>query len=149
MPFTDCLWIRHSRRPLVDTSMRHDQLLVYNRLIRYYSRGSAPRGYRCPVFPSRWTEIRGSLVRSEGESHSDHDHSYLHVSLCLLVSYLACLSRPPADPLGTAVGQIVSPFLPRIRFGILLLAIITSATLPLAFAVLPKPPTPPSTRAVL
>jgi len=49
-----------------------------------------------------------------------------------------------SDPLGSAVGQIVSPFLPKIRFGILVLAIITSAALPLSFAVLAKPPTPPT-----
>ena len=123
-------------------SFRNHQNFVCNRCVRCYSSRSAPR---CPMFSSRWTKIRGSLVRSEWESHSDHDCSHLYVSFCLFIQ-LDFSPLPAADPLGSAVGQIVSPFLTNIRFGILVLAIITSASLLLAFAVLEKPPTPPSTR---
>jgi MFS transporter, FLVCR family, MFS-domain-containing protein 7 len=49
-----------------------------------------------------------------------------------------------SDPLGTAIGQIVAPFITNIRFGILLLALVTTLTFPLAFAVLPSPPKPPT-----
>jgi hypothetical protein len=87
----------HSRPSFMDTSMRNDPVLVIKRLFCSYPGGSAPRGHRCPVFPSRWTEICGSLVRSEGESHSDHDCSHLYVlfiyfgiSLRILLAYL-CL----------------------------------------------------------
>ena len=66
------------------------------------------------------------------------------LSVAYRVENIACSPLPPADPLGTAVGQIVAPFLTNIRFGILFLAILTSAALPLSFAVLPKPPSPPS-----
>ena len=128
----------------MDTSIRNHQNFVCNRLVRCYSSRSAPRRYRRPMFSSRRTKICGSLVRSQRESHSDHDCSHLYVFT--LPRHLASLPLSPADPLGSAVGQIVSPFLTNIRFGILVLAIITSASLPLSFAVLAKPPTPPSTR---
>lgn len=85
------LRILHSRAPLMDTRMRDDQIPVLNRVIRRDLGRSAPRGRRCPVFPGRRTAIRGSLVRSEGESHGDHDCSHMHVSICPITWYLADL----------------------------------------------------------
>jgi len=84
IPFAGSLWIRHSCYPLMDTSMRNDQNLIVHRILRCYHGGPAPRGCRCPVFPNRRTKIRGSLVRSEGEGHGDHDCSYLYLSLYLI-----------------------------------------------------------------
>ncbi|KAG8817336.1 hypothetical protein FRC19_011415 [Serendipita sp. 401] len=49
-----------------------------------------------------------------------------------------------SDPLGTALGQIIAPFIINRRLGILILALITTVALPLSFAVLPKPPKPPT-----
>jgi FLVCR family MFS transporter 7 len=49
-----------------------------------------------------------------------------------------------SDPLGTAVGQIIAPFLTDVRFGIRILAIITSVAFPLSFFVLAQPPKPPT-----
>ena len=72
----------------MDTSMRNDQVPVLIGLIRPYLDRSAPRGYRRPMFPSRWTEICGSLVRPEGQGHSDHDCSYLHVYISLSLRIL-------------------------------------------------------------
>ncbi|KIM22040.1 hypothetical protein M408DRAFT_333098 [Serendipita vermifera MAFF 305830] len=49
-----------------------------------------------------------------------------------------------SDPLGTAIGQIIPPFITNYRFGILVLALATTLLAPLCFAVLPQPPTPPT-----
>lgn len=49
-----------------------------------------------------------------------------------------------SDPLGTALGQIIAPFLTNLRFGLLVLALATTIAFPLAFAVLPQPPKPPT-----
>ena len=49
-----------------------------------------------------------------------------------------------SDPLGTAIGQIIPPFITDLRFGFLILALATTALAPLCLAVLPQPPTPPT-----
>jgi len=49
-----------------------------------------------------------------------------------------------SDPLGTAIGQIIPPFIVNLRSSFLYLALATTLLCPLAFAVLPSPPTPPT-----
>jgi hypothetical protein len=49
-----------------------------------------------------------------------------------------------SDPLGTAIGQIIPPFLPSLSFSFLVLALATTGLSFLSLLVLPKPPTPPT-----
>lgn len=57
-----------------------------------------------------------------------------------------CLTcHAPANPIGGAIGQLLSPAFPDTRQGILVLGIISTAAAPLALLVWDKPPTPPST----
>ncbi|THH16733.1 hypothetical protein EW146_g3954 [Bondarzewia mesenterica] len=49
-----------------------------------------------------------------------------------------------ANPIGGAIGQLISPVLGNVRHSILILGIISTAVTPMVFLILEKPPVPPT-----